>query len=791
MNMPPQNQNETSIWRLGYLSKLTDHLRVSENTILIALAMIVGLISGLGAVIFHWLIEGTHSLFFEFEELFHLHHVPHSTLFTIAHTALAPALGALIAGSIVWLRARHDHSHGTSAVMESVALHGGRLSARPLLTKASAAGLVIGSGGSAGPEDPSVQIGAVIGSSIGNRLRISATRVNTLVIAGVASAIAASFNAPIAGVFFALEVIAGDFSTTLFAPVVLASVVASIVGRAFLGDQPSFAAPPYELVNPLVETPLYALLGLVAAIVGALLIRAVFLSESLFDKLNWPLPLRAGFGGLLVGLVAIDLPGVFGSGYNPADDILHGKGAVGISLLMLLVAKFIATAITIGSVRVGGTFAPAMVLGAMVGALFGQIVTPFFPGMTAPPAAYALVGMGAVLTAVVRCPITTVLLLFEVTGDYHIILAIMASVVMSHLVSQTITRESIYTERLARKGIQLRFGRDVNVMELITVGEAMTTNFTTVPYTMNIGQLRILLDRTHHHGFPVVDLTGRLFGMVTITDLRRAADLNLPSETPVEEIATRIEHLVVAYPEQSLTTALQKFALADVGRLPVVDQSEHNKLIGIVRRSDIIKAYQRGIMKRDELELRRDEMRLSSQGETQLIEVNIMPGGRCDGRMMRDIRLPGEAIVTSVRRDGVTIIPRGDTVLRGGDLLSILVLPDQIELVQNNLLGGDGDAVDEAGPRYYELVIGAGARSEGKMVAELQLPPDVLIVTLRRDGQAQTVHGSTQLQMGDEITITARPDDLQAVLQCLGGKQSPPRKREKKRKRKKMHGSGE
>lgn len=748
---------------LRSMAKLMNRLSPLGNIILILLAVAVGMVSGMGAVILHWLIEGTH----EFTAHMHLFDSLPDPLAHNLHIVLIPAAGSLIAGSLVWLLARHDHSHGTSAVMEAVALHGGRLPLRPFLTKIVAAGLLIGTGGSAGPEDPSVQIGAATGSTIGTRLRLSVARVNTLVTAGVASAIAAAFNAPIAGVFFALEIVAGDFSTTLFAPVVLASVVASIVGRSQLGDQPAFEVPQYSLVFPILETPLYVLLGLICAVVGVAFIRAFYMSEDFFNRLPLKAPLRACLGGLLIGIIALAVPDVLGTGYTVAGNIVKGISSTGTALIVLLGAKMLTTVITLGAVRVGGTFAPAMVMGAMVGGIFGHIVNVLFPGLIAPPAAFALVGMAAMLTAVVRAPITAVLLLFEITGDYYIILAIMASVVSSHLLAHRLNAESIYTERLARKGIQLRFGRDVNILELVTVGEAMTTDFPTVSNNMTLGQLVVMFGRTQHHGFPVVDDDGKLRGMVTITDLQRATELGLPSKAPLDWIMTPYDDLVVVSPEQGLSTALQQFARADVGRIPVVDLTRPQKLLGIVRRSDIVKAYRYGAMQRAELEHRRQQMSLGSQSGMQLVEVNVLPRSSIDGRMIRDIHLPGQAIITSILRDGESIIPRGDTVLRGGDLIAILAVPDFVDKVQDHLENETKEDSEE--PRYQELTIEEHSPAVGKKVAEIGLARSVLIVSLRRDGHVKAVHGNTELQEGDEIIMLVSPEYLEDAIRCLKG----------------------
>ncbi len=758
-----QSSPGTTRSRKGSIGALLERLPFPEHALLLILAVMVGLLSGMGAVGFHWLIEGAHLLFFELpvhvQEQYHLAEHP---LSTIAHIILAPTLGGLFIGTLVWLLARHDHSHGTATVMEAVALHGGRLKKRPLLTKSLAAGVLIGAGGSAGPEDPSVKIGAVIGETVSTRLRLSTKRITTLITAGVASAIAAIFNAPIAGVFFALEVVAADFSTTLFAPVVLASVAGSVVGRAMLGEQPVFASPEYALINPLVEVPLYALLGLVAAVVGVGFIRAVFWSETLFHHVRLPVPLLAGIGGALVGLIGLFLPGVLGVGYETATSIINNHSSSGLMLLALLIGKFVATISTLGAARVGGTFAPSLVLGAMVGGLFGQVVNIFIPELTAPAGAYALVGMGAVLTAVVRAPITAVLLLFEVTGDYRIILAIMASVATSYLFASWMHAESIYTERLMRKGIQLRSGRDVNLLELVTVGEIMTPDFQTVPSSMPLYRLRALFDSTRHHGFPVLDDTGHLCGIVTLTDLHLVTLASYPPDIPVGQIATR--DLVVVYPDQSLNAALRKFALADVGRIPVVERDKPHVLLGVLRRTDIVKGYQRGAMQRAELMQHHQQMRLAHQTGTHLTEVTIPRGGANEGRAVRDLGLPPNTIITSIKREDEAIIPHGDTIVRGGDELSLLVTANQAEAVRTVLLEG---TADPAAPRYHELSIPPAACAIGRTVAQAGLPPEVLIVTLRRNGHMHAVHGKTILQEGDELIILATPEDFQATVQCL------------------------
>lgn len=725
-----------------------------EGSAFFILTIAVGLISGLGATGFHFLIEGTHLLLVE------------GALHTFApwHLALGPIAGALIAVGLTHWFAPNDQSHGTSAVMESVALRGGRLAARPLLVKSSAAGILIGAGGSVGPEDPSVQIGAVIGSSLGQRLRLSEARLKALVAAGVAGAIAAAFNAPLAGVFFALEVIAAEFSTTLLAPVVLAAVAASVVGQAILGSEPAFSVPDYALVTPALEIPLYGLLGLLAAGLGAFVIRAIFAGEALFDRLRLPWPARALLGGALVGLIALFYPEVLGVGYPTTGALLNGVGPVGLALALLLAAKLIATVITLGAVRVGGTFAPSLVLGAMLGSLYGGLVDRIFPALAAPPAAYALVGAGAVLTAVVRAPITAVLLVFEITNDYRIILPIMASVVVSTVAAQGLHRESIYTERLARHGIQLRFGRDINVLEMVSVGEAMSREPLTVQPELRLSELEELFDRTRHHGLPVVR-EHRLLGMVTMSDLERARlgpDGETDADGAVAEVMTT--NLVTVYPDESLNTAMRRFAEAGVGRLPVVSRDDPKEFLGLLRRDDVIKAYNLAALRRTEMEQRLQQLRVRSRSGGHLFELEIPGDSRAADSAIRDLGLPRPAIITAIRRNGQHILPHGATMLRAGDRITLLTDQDQADEVRACFAPGTAPPVT---PGTVALRIKAGSPAIGKRVAELELPPSVLIITLCRNAQTRTVHGGTRLEADDEVTVMVAAEELLALVKLL------------------------
>lgn len=746
----------------------------SDSVVLTTLAIGIGILTGFGAVAFHYLVEGTHALLEGGADyLVHWFDLDAVTWVNYGIVVLFPAIGALVALGLIRLFARDDHSHGTSAVIEAVALRGGWLPARPLLTKVIAAGIFIGAGGSAGPEDPSVQLGAVAGSQTGRVLRLSSQRVRTLVASGVAGAVAAAFNAPIAGVFFAFEIVIGELSSALFPPVVLAAVAASAIGRWLRGNEPAFRVPQYELANPLVELPTYAVLGILTAFVGVVFIRLLFGLEDVLAKLKLPMLLKGLFIGIGVGVVGLWVPEVLGVGYETIGAVLLGE-VLDVRLFVLwLSVKLILTAICLAGIGVGGTFAPSLYLGAMTGALVGVAAHILFPGV--PVTAYALVGMGGVLTAVVRAPITAVLLLFELTNDYRIILPIMLCVAASHLIAGHLFKESVYTERLARHGIVLRFGRDLNVMEMVRVGEAMTRQPDVIHANATIREAIDLLNETHHHGMPIVESVGsgperayRLLGMVTLSDIARALKNDVDENDLVLSIATTSDLLVV-YPDQSLNDALRVFAIRDVGRLPVVDRADPQRLVGILRRPDVLRAYSTALMRRSELERRIRQMQIRSHSGAEVVEMVVEKDSPLAGRTVRSLPLPNKCLLATVQRGHQAQLPHGNTVLQPGDRLTFLVAPEEVRRLETLCSASQTERIDiDMSPRYHRLVIGPEAPAVGKLVRTLELG-GVLLVSIERDRHTLIPHGDTIIKAGDKLTLFAEPYDLPPALEALTG----------------------
>ncbi len=554
------------------------------------LAIIVGVVAGLGAVVFRWLIKGFQQGFFGGGEAY-------LSFLGDYYVIFIPAAGGLLVGLLIYFAAREAKGHGVPEVMEAFAIQGGRIRPRVAAVKSLASSICIGSGGSVGREGPIVQIGSSFGSTLGQWLNLPQEWIKTLVLCGAAGGISATFNAPIGGVFFALEVIQRRMVVSNIAPVVISSVAADIVALKFLGESPSFGIGSYTMVSYWEMLP-YVILGAICAFAGLSFTHLLYKCEDVFNKRKVPEYLKPVFGGLLVGCIGLYSYDLFGVGYGETywegsmsiDYALMGKIGLG-SLAVMAVLKIIATSTTLGSGGSGGIFAPSLFIGAMVGGAFGTAVHDFSPGLTASSGAYALVGMGAVFAATARAPITAIIMLFEMTRDYSLMLPLMGAVVVSTAIAHRLDKESIYTLKLVRRGVDIHRREQADILKGIRVGEVMTRDFPTVPLDMFLHELVDKLEETGHHGFPVVK-DGRLHGIVTMSDVERAATQRNPHLT-VGDIATR--NPVTAYPDQSIHDALTQLGGRDVGRIPVVEREDPGRLIGILRRHDIIKAYHKVI----------------------------------------------------------------------------------------------------------------------------------------------------------------------------------------------------
>ncbi|MCX4884151.1 chloride channel protein [Streptomyces sp. NBC_00847] len=553
-----------------------------------ALAIVVGAGAGAGSVVFRWCIQ-------TFTHLLSGHadyaaspgaanpHVPWLGPYFVLFT---PVIGGLLYGPLVNRFAKEARGHGVPEVMLAVAQRGGRISPKVAVVKTLASALCIGSGGSVGREGPIVQIGSALGSTLGRVTKATEGRMKLLVACGAAGGIAATFNAPLAGVFFAMELILGTFSAEAFGATVLASVTASIIGRTAFGDTPFLNLPDFH-VDHLGQYGLFAVLGIVAAAAGVGFSRFLYLIEDACDRV-WRGPewLRPAVGGLALGVVLLALPEMYGVGYPVLQKATEGGYAVGF-LLLLLVGKMLATSLTIGVGGSGGVFAPSLFIGAMLGSAYGIGVHHLLPHSAGAVGAYALVGMGAVFAGAARAPITAVVILFELTGEYSIILPLMLAIVLATAVSRLISRDTIYTLKLRRRGIDLDGpapGARIGTQHVSAVMEPLPSPLAT---STTLADSADLLSLSGHGALPVVDDTGRYVGVVTAQAVAEAlAEQPEDAPTLVGQLA---EPPAPVTADQPLAQALHALLSVAGTGLPVLD-ADHAKPVGWLSHQSALRA---------------------------------------------------------------------------------------------------------------------------------------------------------------------------------------------------------
>ena len=638
--------------------------------VLLLSALVVGVGGGLGAVFFVWLLRQISSL------TRWLITEPLAGLPETAALIIVMGAAGLLVGLIVAYLAPEVRGSGIPELMEAVALRGGRMRPRVVPLKLLASAITIGAGGSAGREGPIVHIGSAFGSTVGQLLRFSNDRVRTLLACGAAAGIAATFNSPIAGAIFALEVVLGRFTIRYFGAVVISSVAASIVGRAFLGDAPAFTVPAYAL-NSLRELPIYIALALLSALLATLFIGTLYNTRKFFVRLKVHVAIEAALGMMITAALVSLVPGylILGPGLNFIGDAIAHDFSVPLGTMAgLIVLKIAATSFTLGSGNSGGVFAPALFLGAVLGGMVGTVANTFWPEVALHPGAYAIVGMAAVFAGAARAPITAVLIVFEMSGDYKLILPLMMATVLSTLVAEYLLGDSIYTINLRHKGLNLQQGRDVDLMQCLTVGEAMTKEPTVVEESLPLLELDRLFQRTHGHSFPVIDKDHRLVGMVSITDIERALEMDPPGDRRVSHIVIRND-IMIAYEDEALSDALQRMGTRDINKLPVVSRLDPATVVGVVRRRDIIRAYNTALSRRARDQIDEDQLQLRSIDNTKFLELEIQATSQAAGRTLAEIgpTLPYECVVVSIRRQGVVLIPHGDTILQTGDQVNFFL----------------------------------------------------------------------------------------------------------------------
>jgi CIC family chloride channel protein len=545
--------------------------RVSRHVINSLLAIFIGVAGGLGAILFRFSIKFFQDVFYHNTNDFltFCHSIP------LYLKILIPALGGAIAGPIIYFGAKEAKGSGIPEVMEALILKGGRIRARLTFLKMLVTGICIGSGGSVGREGPIVTIGSSAGSMIGQLLKAPQERLRTLVGCGAAAGIAATFNAPIAGVLFAVEILLGDFRLERFSPIILSSVTATIISRHYYGDFPALEVPTYHLIS-VAEFGFYALLGIIAGFVGMLFIKTLYKSGDIFNTLPLPEYLQPMLGGLLLGIMLIFSPHVFGVGYGTINLALTGNLHWKI-LFLLIFMKILATSISLGSGESGGIFAPSLFIGAMAGGAFGYAIHQLFPNITASSGAYALVGMGAVVACTTHGPITAIIMIFELTGDYMIVLPLMVSCIISTFISTSLEDGSIYTLKLKRRGLDIHRGLEQTILQSFKVKDVMTKDFQAISEQASLEEIIETFGKSKRSYLLVTNPKKELIGIVSFHDVRKILPKKEKNKI-LKAIGIATKNVICVTPKDNFQDALRKLGMMGISQLPVVAEEKSKKL---------------------------------------------------------------------------------------------------------------------------------------------------------------------------------------------------------------------
>lgn len=553
------------------------------------LAAIIGLLAGVLAYGLYTLIALISNLVF-FQQVslklpgLQAHHLG-------SWVIIVPAIGGLLVGLMARYGTPKIRGHGIPEAMEAVLTNRSRVEPRVAIFKPLSAAIAIGTGGPFGAEGPIIQTGGALGSLIGQLIRTTASERKVLLACGAGAGMAATFNTPIAAVILAIELLLFEFKARSFIPLVIASTLATTVHVRLMGPGPMFSIGAVDFGLP-GGLPFYLLLGLICGLAAVGFSNALYWVEDQFERLPihkmwWP-----AIGGLCLGVIGFFVPRVLGVGYDTISDILNNRLAFSV-LLLVIIFKSLALLVSLGSGTSGGLLAPMFMVGAALGGSFALLINQIVPGMNLSPGAYALVGMAAVFGAAARAPFTLIIFAFEITRDYNSVLPLMLVCVIADGIALFLMRNSIMTEKLARRGLRIPQDYEADILQQMNVGEVMDSHPPVIPSLTRVEDLaeRIahgdpLLSR--HQAYPLVNEQDRLVGIITRGDLFKALEEPMSAEANVLEAGS--DALVVTYPDELLHDAVMKMLRNDIGRLPVVDRRDPQKLVGYLGRSAAMQA---------------------------------------------------------------------------------------------------------------------------------------------------------------------------------------------------------
>ncbi len=569
------------------LTRKIPALGIDESTLLVGLAVAIGAVVGLAVILFYKLIDVTQALA--------LSAAGSMTGIGSLSIAVVVVAGLALARVLVIYGANDSDGENIPDVTRAVAKRGGMIRAIPVAVKTAGAAIAIGAGGSVGAEGPVAVAGAALGSRIGRFFRSSPVRLRVLVACGSAAGISAAFNAPIAGVFFSLEKVLGTFGVSAFPPILVASVIAAAVSRAFFGSAPVIEIPEQYGIGSASELILYAVLGVVTGLVAVFYTRGMYVIPDLLGrfKSTWARVVAAGV--VVASLNIVFRADLWGRGHETLNIGIIGEREA-YFLIALAFAKLIATSMTIAATRVGGVFTPALFIGATLGGGLARAASGLLPGFNIVPEAFALVGMAGLVAGATHAPLTAIMIVFEMTSDYDLILPLMLTGAIAYITARRIYPHSIYSEWLVRKGERIAHGRDTALLEQLEVRRCYNPDPHVIGETATVPQIIKAIGSSPQTEFPVIDGELRFLGMLTYDDLRTViADAESLGEVVVAGDLANSEYESVTR-QDTLHTALQRLGVRGSHHIPVVDADDNGKLVGLVSRQEIFAAYDRALL---------------------------------------------------------------------------------------------------------------------------------------------------------------------------------------------------
>ncbi len=664
-------------------------IKAKHQLFIILLSIVVGLLGGIGAYGVKLLISYTKKLFWGSD----INFFDIINSFSYYKIILITTLGGVLVGPIIYWGAKEAKGHGVPEVMEALILKGGRIRERVAFIKAIASSITLATGGAVGREGPIVQIGSSLASTVAQWFKIEGEELKILVGAGAASGISAAFNAPIAGALFATEVILGNFAITSFAPIIISSVMGNIALIVLEGKDTVFKIPIYRL-NSVLEIGIYFILGLLAGAVGILFIKTLYFFEKKWAELKIHEAIKPAIGGAIIGVIAIKFPHIMGSGYEAIDLALEGELFLKLALFLIFV-KIFATSTTLSSGGSGGIFAPSLFMGAYLGYLIGKISSLLFPSLGISPGAYALVGMGGVVASAIQAPLTAIIIIFELTGEYSIILPLMLTCIIASTVSEIFNEYSIYTLKLKLKGIVVKEGLEVNVLRNLRVKDVISEEFSKIKRDAKIKELLKKALSENINIFHVVDVENNYIGSITLEQIKLILEERETFEEFLiaDDLALPVE---ILSPHTTLEDAMRIFGKRDIAELPVLDEG---KLIGVIKRKDLIEIYNKEIQKKEATKILLSKIKFKSASEI----VEIFPGYYIKeikaphficGKKLKEAELRSRygidvILIKRNKPPQVIPLPGGNETIKEDDLLVIAGEENKIiEFEKKDVFGG-------------------------------------------------------------------------------------------------------